>query len=147
MKAVLPALPKPDANGRFPAIEYTRVSLARNLIRDRKSVGLSQERLAAMRHSTIDLTMNVYTDPKLLDVCGALDSLPLLNLNASPSTENNWMQATGIDCRKSSPSTNSPNNAPATGFRGPLGSFAGIASGNADRRTTRGHGVRKAASW
>ena len=26
---------------------------------------------AAMRHSTIDLTMNVYTDPKLLDVAGA----------------------------------------------------------------------------
>ncbi len=45
---VLPPLPKPDANGRFPAIEYTRVSLARNLIRDRKSVGLSQERLAEL---------------------------------------------------------------------------------------------------
>ncbi|MCX7409352.1 MAG: hypothetical protein NTZ32_14835 [Planctomycetales bacterium] len=25
----------------------------------------------AMRHSNIDLTMNVYTDPKLLDVQGA----------------------------------------------------------------------------
>jgi DNA-binding XRE family transcriptional regulator len=45
---VLPPLPKPDANGRFPAIEYTRVSLARNLIRDRKLVGLSQERLAEL---------------------------------------------------------------------------------------------------
>jgi DNA-binding XRE family transcriptional regulator len=45
---VLPPLPKADANGRFPAIEYTRVSLARNLIRDRKSVGLSQERLAEL---------------------------------------------------------------------------------------------------
>lgn len=44
----LPELPKPDANGRFPAIEYTRVSLARNLIRDRKSVGLSQQRLAEL---------------------------------------------------------------------------------------------------
>ena len=44
----LPQLPKPDANGRFPAIEYTRISLARNLIRDRKSVGLSQERLAEL---------------------------------------------------------------------------------------------------
>ena len=45
---VLPSLPKPDANGRFPAIEYTRISLARNLIRDRKSAGLSQERLAEL---------------------------------------------------------------------------------------------------
>ena len=26
-----------------------------------------------MRHSTIDLTMNVYTDPKLLDVAGAME--------------------------------------------------------------------------
>ena len=44
----MPSLPKLDATGRFPAIEYTRVSLARNLIRDRKSVGLSQERLAEL---------------------------------------------------------------------------------------------------
>jgi hypothetical protein len=27
-----------------------------------------------MRPSTIDLTMNVYTDPKLLDVAGAVES-------------------------------------------------------------------------
>ena len=33
-----------------------------------------------MRHSSIDLTMNVYTDPKLLDVHAALDSLPILAL-------------------------------------------------------------------
>ena len=31
---------------------------------------------AAMRHSRIDLTMNVYTDPRLLDVSGAIHSLP-----------------------------------------------------------------------
>jgi len=29
-----------------------------------------------MRHSTIDLTMNVYTDPRLLDVAGAAEALP-----------------------------------------------------------------------
>jgi len=38
---------------------------------------------AAMRHSSIDLTMNTYTDPKLLDIEGALDSLPSLPLNSS----------------------------------------------------------------
>lgn len=37
----LPALPKPDAKGRFPALEYTRISLARDFIRDRKNVKLS----------------------------------------------------------------------------------------------------------
>jgi hypothetical protein len=36
---------------------------------------------AAMRHSKIDLTMTVYTDPKLLDVRGALDALPSLPLH------------------------------------------------------------------
>jgi len=42
----LPPLPKPDKHGRFPALEYARISLARDLIRDRKGVGLSQQRLA-----------------------------------------------------------------------------------------------------
>jgi DNA-binding XRE family transcriptional regulator len=42
----LPELPKPDKHGRFPALEYARLSLARDLIRDRKGAGLSQQRLA-----------------------------------------------------------------------------------------------------
>jgi hypothetical protein len=37
---------------------------------------------AAMRHSTIDLTMNVYADPQLLVVAGALERLPELSLDA-----------------------------------------------------------------
>lgn len=32
--------------------------------------------MAAMRHSSIQLTMNVYTDPTLLDVAGAITQLP-----------------------------------------------------------------------
>ncbi len=51
-----------------------------------------------MRHSTISLTMQVYTDPKLLDVHGALDVLPRLPLNDS---EREFIQqrvkATGTD--------------------------------------------------
>jgi hypothetical protein len=35
---------------------------------------------AAMRHSNPSLTANVYTDPKLLDVAGAVASLPDLPL-------------------------------------------------------------------
>lgn len=42
----LPPLPKPDKSGRFPALQYARMSLARDLIRDRKGVGLSQQELA-----------------------------------------------------------------------------------------------------
>ncbi|MGD0654158.1 MAG: helix-turn-helix transcriptional regulator [Thermoguttaceae bacterium] len=44
----LPPLPKPDKNGRVPALEYARISLARDLIRDRKGVGLSQQKLAEL---------------------------------------------------------------------------------------------------
>ena len=42
----LPSLPKPDKNGRVPAIEYTRVSIARDIIRERLGLGLTQRELA-----------------------------------------------------------------------------------------------------
>ena len=32
--------------------------------------------MAAMRHSSLDLTMNIYTDPVLLDVGAAVNALP-----------------------------------------------------------------------
>jgi integrase len=51
---------------------------------------------AAMRHSDIKLTMGVYTDPKLLDVRGALDALPALSLHAQQAAEES-VQATGTD--------------------------------------------------
>lgn len=44
----LPELPKPDKNGNFPALEYSRIAIARSLIRDRKGAGLSQQRLAEL---------------------------------------------------------------------------------------------------
>jgi hypothetical protein len=52
---------------------------------------------AAMRHSDIDLTMNVYTDPRLLDVQGALDVLPALPLNSGQSNTRESLRATGTD--------------------------------------------------
>jgi hypothetical protein len=36
--------------------------------------------IAAMRHSDVNLTMNTYTDPKLLEVAAALESLPAFPL-------------------------------------------------------------------
>jgi DNA-binding XRE family transcriptional regulator len=44
----LPALPKPDKNGNFPAVEYARISLARDIIRDRRAAGLTQQELAKL---------------------------------------------------------------------------------------------------
>ena len=52
---------------------------------------------AAMRHSTINLTMNVYTDPKLLDVAGAVEALPSLPLGDGKQTAANVLSATGTD--------------------------------------------------
>ena len=46
---------------------------------------------AAMPRSSQDLTMNVYTDPQLLDVAGALERLPELALhrtNGAAATSN-----------------------------------------------------------
>jgi len=50
---------------------------------------------AAMRHGSLDMTMNIYTDPRLLDVAGALDALPSLPLGGGPDAER--MKATGTD--------------------------------------------------
>ncbi|HUG18525.1 MAG TPA: helix-turn-helix domain-containing protein [Planctomycetaceae bacterium] len=44
----LPSLPEPDEHGNFPAVEYARVSLARDIIRDRRAVGLTQKELAKL---------------------------------------------------------------------------------------------------
>jgi hypothetical protein len=52
---------------------------------------------AAMRHSDPKLTANVYTDPKLLDVRGALDALPSLPLGEGPTVERERARATGTD--------------------------------------------------
>ncbi len=52
----LPPLPKPDKRGNFPAVEYARVSLARDMIRDRRAAGLTQQdlaKLAGTRQETI----------------------------------------------------------------------------------------------
>jgi integrase len=76
---------------------------------------------AAMRHSTIDLTMNVYTDPKLLDVAGAVESLPALTLPAGNQTAANVLSATGTD--DSAPSPLAPTLAPTTGKTGTLQSI------------------------
>jgi len=41
-----PLLPEPDANGNYPAREYMLASMARDIIRHRRRVGLTQVELA-----------------------------------------------------------------------------------------------------
>ena len=49
-----------------------------------------------MRHSSIDLTMNVYTAPRLLDVQGAVGSLPQIS-TTTESNENRQRIAAGAE--------------------------------------------------
>lgn len=42
---------------------------------------------AAMRHSSLHLTMNIYTDPTLLDVAGAINALPSYAFEPAPSVQ------------------------------------------------------------
>jgi DNA-binding XRE family transcriptional regulator len=51
-----PPLPEADAQGNFPAVDYLRASIARELVRRRKAAGLSQTELAeraGVRQETI----------------------------------------------------------------------------------------------
>jgi len=54
-----------------------------------------------MRHSDIKLTMNVYTDPALLDIRGALEALPTLPINGD-DRQQQTAQATGTGRRAES---------------------------------------------
>jgi DNA-binding XRE family transcriptional regulator len=52
-----PTLPEPDADGNYPAVEYCRISLAIDIIRDRRRLGLTQAelaRLAGIRLATLN---------------------------------------------------------------------------------------------
>ena len=79
----LAGIPKRDERGRTVDVHATRYSFGTLLSKGGVPPRTAQ---AAMRHSTIDLTMNTYTDPKLLDVHGALDVLPDLPVDSGEST-------------------------------------------------------------
>jgi integrase len=73
----LAGIEKRDERNRTACVHSLRHSYATLLSRAGVAPRVAQ---AAMRHSTIDLTMSVYTDPKLLDVAKALDALPDLRI-------------------------------------------------------------------
>ena len=53
---LLPRFPPADAKGNVPAFEYMQVSLARDIIKERRALGLSQlqlAELAGLRQETI----------------------------------------------------------------------------------------------
>jgi DNA-binding XRE family transcriptional regulator len=59
--AEMPALPKPDKDGNYPAVEYARASLARKIIRDRVRLDLTQRELADMAGIRIETLCRIET--------------------------------------------------------------------------------------
>ena len=84
---------KRDDRGRVVDFHALRHTFGTNLSKAGVSPRVAQ---AAMRHSTIDLTMNVYTDPRLLDVQGAVESLPSMSITSDPN-ENRQSMAAGAE--------------------------------------------------
>ena len=70
-------IPKRDERNRVVDVHAFRVTFGTHLCAAGVPLRTAQ---AAMRHSKPELTANIYTDPKLLDVAGAIDALPALAL-------------------------------------------------------------------
>jgi integrase len=88
----LAGISKRDERGRTLDVHALRTTFGTLLSRGGVPLRTAQ---AAMRHSDPSLTANVYTDPKLLDVAGALDALPKLPLDAGPDSGQERARATG----------------------------------------------------
>ena len=116
-------IPKRDDRGRTVDVHAMRTTFGTLLSKTGTQPRTAQ---AAMRHSDIKLTMGVYTDPRLLDVRGAVERLPELPLPAdSIPTDAGVVRATGTDgglqLRKD---LVAPAVAPTRCDSGQLGSFA-----------------------
>jgi ribosome-binding protein aMBF1 (putative translation factor) len=54
-------LPDVDAKGNYPAVEYLRASIARDIIRDRAAAGLSQKELAHLAGIRVETLCRIET--------------------------------------------------------------------------------------
>jgi integrase len=80
---------KEDEHKRIVDIHSFRYTFATHLCKAGVPLRTAQ---AAMRHSDPKLTANVYTDPALLDVAGAIESLPVWSLNTSAQKDSNMAE-------------------------------------------------------
>jgi integrase len=78
---------KRDERGRVACVHSLRHTFASLLVRGGVQPRVAQ---AALRHSDVRLTLEVYTDPKLLDVEGALDVLPELTVQNRELQRGDW---------------------------------------------------------
>jgi integrase len=78
------SIPKRDPRGRVMDLHALRHTFGTHLARAGVAPRVA---MAAMRHSSLELTMNVYTDPALLDVAGAVEALPAFSSPSGKSTD------------------------------------------------------------
>jgi len=122
-------IPKRDDRGRTVDVHAMRTTFGTLLSKFGVTPRTAQ---AAMRHSTIDLTMNTYTDPRLLDVAGAVEALPALPLGPEDGQFDSAriaVKATGTDDWQASQFA--PGFAPTLDKTRILESFPGSESGSA----------------
>ena len=100
----LAGIPKRDELGRTIDVHAMRHTFGTHLSKGNIGQRTTQ---AAMRHSDPRLTANVYTDPHLLDVAGALDVLPRLDLSGIHGSSRE--RATGTDAVVALAPTLAPN--------------------------------------
>jgi integrase len=91
-------IPKRDERGWTVDVHALRHSFGTLLSKGGVAPRTAQ---AAMRHSDISLTMVTYTDPKLLDVQGALNALPSLPLSEDPRSQRGVARTTGTEGKQS----------------------------------------------
>ncbi|MCX7422097.1 MAG: hypothetical protein NT013_21505 [Planctomycetia bacterium] len=77
-------IPKRDDRGRTIEVHALRHTFGTMLSMAGVTPSVTQ---AAMRHSSIDLTMNVYKFPRLLDVQRAIESQPGITVTFKPSAQ------------------------------------------------------------
>ena len=75
-------IPKRDERNRVIDVHAFRHTFCTHLCAAGVPLRTAQ---AAMRHSKPELTANVYTDPKLLDIAGAIEALPALATPEKPA--------------------------------------------------------------
>jgi DNA-binding XRE family transcriptional regulator len=57
----MPSLPTADAGGTFPAVEYARASIARDIVRERVKLGLSQREFATLARVRVETLCRIET--------------------------------------------------------------------------------------
>jgi hypothetical protein len=85
-------IPKHDDRGRSIDVHALRTTFGTHLSMAGVPLRTAQ---AAMRHSSPVLTANIYTDPRLLDIHGAVESLPALTSTGATHDGSGKQRGTG----------------------------------------------------